>query len=164
MKITFTIIGNQDDRDGNPVPYVRMTQNDYFKPTARRYTKWKDHVKATFHRELNYMGFPIMLDDLCGGVILRKPEIPKKITLAQYQKEVKHLRRARMQKPINLKKTKSRMDIMIHWAGGVHGDPDNVWKGIADALFQNDKNVAGSFDFKNAEDFKGKVEVTIETL
>lgn len=41
----------------------------------------------------------------------------------------------------------TRMDIKIYFANDARSDPDNVWKGIADALFDNDKYLSGSFDF-----------------
>lgn len=55
------------------------------------------------------------------------------------------------------------MDIKIEWANGAHADGDNIFKGIADALFVNDKQVsAGSFESKMSEDKVGKVFVKIE--
>lgn len=64
-------------------------------------------------------------------------------------------------KPINLGKSKAYLHTMIYYANQARPDPDNVQKGIADALFVNDKNVAGSYDF--TEDKKNpRVEVTIE--
>lgn len=64
--------------------------------------------------------------------------------------------------PILLDKgQKARMEIMIYWKDHTHSDPDNVFKGIADSLFKQDKNVAGSMDFEMSPDKKGKVEVSI---
>ena len=63
-------------------------------------------------------------------------------------------------KPIDIK-TKCRIDIFITWANGVHGDPDNILKGINDALFQNDKLVACSADFTEKPTGQGTVDVTI---
>lgn len=48
------------------------------------------------------------------------------------------------------KDRKYYLDITIFYKDKTHGDSDNVFKGIADALFQkplNDKYIAGSFDF-----------------
>lgn len=56
---------------------------------------------------------------------------------------------------------KARMDIRIYWMNGIHGDPDNIFKGIADALFKNDKFLDGSFETYMSEDGKGRVEVDI---
>lgn len=64
-------------------------------------------------------------------------------------------------KPIIVRDKKMRTDIKIFWASKHHGDPDNVLKGINDALYQNDKLVAGSVDFEYDPDKKGRVEVTI---
>jgi len=52
------------------------------------------------------------------------------------------------------------MNIQIFWHGENHGDPDNVFKGIADALFADDKHLDGSF---NSQHQKGdpRVEVCI---
>jgi len=47
-----------------------------------------------------------------------------------------------MKHPIELAKgQRCMMLILIGWANGHHGDTDNVWKGIADALFVNDKDI-----------------------
>lgn len=57
--------------------------------------------------------------------------------------------------------TKTRMDIKIFWANKLHADEDNIFKGIADALFENDKNLDGSFEAHYSPDKKGRVEVII---
>lgn len=56
---------------------------------------------------------------------------------------------------------KARMSIKIYWAHGVHADPDNVFKGLADALFKNDKFLDGAFESHYAPDGRGKIEVEI---
>jgi Holliday junction resolvase RusA-like endonuclease len=53
------------------------------------------------------------------------------------------------------------MDIKVYWMNGNHGDPDNIFKGLADALFINDKFLDGSFETNNAPDGKGRVVITI---
>ncbi|HXJ42031.1 MAG TPA: hypothetical protein VNH18_22330 [Bryobacteraceae bacterium] len=55
----------------------------------------------------------------------------------------------------------AQMTMEIHWANEKHADPESVFGSLADALFENDKHVAGSFTFVHAEDKKGKVEVMI---
>ena len=68
----------------------------------------------------------------------------------------------KLRKPIDLSKAyKVRMDILIYFKDDVRADADNVFKGIADALFDNDKYVVGSFDYKTPEDGKGRVEVLL---
>lgn len=45
-------------------------------------------------------------------------------------------------KPLTmLKGQRAIMIVSIGWKNDAHGDTDNVWKGIADALFDNDKNI-----------------------
>ncbi len=39
------------------------------------------------------------------------------------------------------------LDVFIYFTNGKHGDPDNVRKGIQDALFARDSRVAGAVDF-----------------
>ncbi len=53
------------------------------------------------------------------------------------------------------------MSILIHWMGHSHGDPENIFGSIADALFSQDKYLAGEFDFRQSEDDCGHVDVTI---
>lgn len=69
---------------------------------------------------------------------------------------------AQGKKPIDLGKGSASMKIKIHWGKKVHGDPDNIWKGIADALFQNDREVEGCFSYETAPDKNGKVDVEIK--
>jgi len=51
------------------------------------------------------------------------------------------------------------VDVLVTYKDKRHGDTDNVAKGINDALFENDKYVAGSYDY--AYGAAGCVEVTI---
>jgi hypothetical protein len=44
-------------------------------------------------------------------------------------------------------KEKVFMDVMIYFGSRRHGDPENVRKGIQDAIYINDRMVAGSVDF-----------------
>ena len=48
------------------------------------------------------------------------------------------------------KKTKYYVNILIFFKDKKHGDSDNIYKGVLDAIFQkplNDKYIAGSFDY-----------------
>lgn len=56
---------------------------------------------------------------------------------------------------------RAQMSIKIYWAHGVHADPDNVFKGLADAVFKNDKFLDGAFESQYALDGRGKIEVEI---
>jgi len=39
------------------------------------------------------------------------------------------------------------MRLKIYFMNKTHGDSDNIFKGIADSMFVNDKYLTGSFDF-----------------
>ncbi|HEY1037355.1 MAG TPA: hypothetical protein VGE62_02125 [Candidatus Paceibacterota bacterium] len=65
-------------------------------------------------------------------------------------------------KPISLEKNqKAYLHTYSYFANNARPDPDNVQKGIADALFVNDKNVSGSYDFEISKEKIGKVMVRI---
>ena len=135
-KFSFTIHGNHKSNTGNPVPYTRVTQGTKFTDKAMSYASWKEHVKGSFlaycvdQKYLNHKDFKALLYAL--------PDM----------------------KPIVKSKKKCHMSIMITFVDDTHGDSDNVFKGIADALFQNDKYLSGSFDYQYGE--KGKVDIVIE--
>ena len=57
---------------------------------------------------------------------------------------------------------KLTMDIKVYFKDKTHGDSDNIFKGIADAMFKNDKYLSGSFDF-DYDINNPRVEVTINT-
>lgn len=59
--------------------------------------------------------------------------------------------------------TRTRMDVKIFWKNKAHADEDNIFKGIADALFEDDKDLDGSFTHEYCPDKKGRVEVEIIT-
>lgn len=42
---------------------------------------------------------------------------------------------------------KMQMVCIFYFRSGRHGDPDNCWKAIADALFHDDNRLVGCFDF-----------------
>jgi Holliday junction resolvase RusA-like endonuclease len=124
-EIRFTIKGNPDDIEGNPVPYARVVGRALWLPHAKKYHAWKQYVRAIFHRA--YPEFPI------GKV-----------------------------QPLTTKMSaKALLAIDIYWVNGAHADPDNIFKGIADALFENDKYLDGIFESHYASDGKGRVEVEI---
>ena len=136
MILKFEVIGNQENPKGNPIPYVRSTQRGQFKKNVVRYNRWKLWVLKCF-----YDLYPNHSPSV-GGAPLFSGKIFE-----------------------SSRKLKFRMGMMIHWANDAHADPDNVFKGIADALFSNDKYLAISgVDFCDASDGIGKVEITIEIL
>lgn len=132
--IHFSIIGNQEDKTGNPIPYMRSTQGGQWKPNVMRYNQWKGHIVASY------------LDAL--GEI-------KKIDRADFGEMHDLIQR----KPIKASKEKIYMNIMITFKDKTHADGDNIFKGVADALFMNDKYVAGSFDYQYGD--VGRIDVEI---
>lgn len=140
MKIKFTIKGNQEDPTGNPVPYVRSTRAALWRSDGRRYAAWKAYVQKQF---INCL------------IELKTHEFVKGGNLAAtFDTDTP--------KPIRIfSDAKARMDIKIFWKNGAHGDPDNIFKGIADALFVNDRNLDGSFKSAVSNDGQPKVEVTL---
>ncbi len=97
----LTLLGNQEDPEGNPIPYFRQTQRSTWTKGARRYNAWKGFVQEEFCKKFD-------------GVRLGKPipGIPR-----------------------------GRLSVDIEFRGEQHGDPDNVAKGLLDALFKNDKEM-----------------------
>lgn len=136
MNITFTIKGNQENPQGNPIPYERMTQGAFWRKDAKRYHEWKDYVRAAFIAAL-YEQDPNAATHAARLIATQTKPLTTAITAP------------------------ARMDLKIFWRNHAHADPDNIWKGIADALFVNDKNLDGSFESQQAADGKGKVEVSI---
>lgn len=130
--ITFTIKGNQEDNEGNPIPYVRVVSRALWLPNAQRYHAWKEYVRNSF-----FKGYPEYVSYSDRHLIVDDEPLTTKAS------------------------ERARMDIKIFWRNGVHGDPDNIFKGIADSLFKDDKFLDGSFESCHAPDGRGKVEVKI---
>lgn len=130
---SFTIFGTHEDTAGNPIPKIRKTMRQQWTPEAKRYVAWKGHIQKCFFDSLVGIDYP------------------------------SHLRIMRVfKKPIQLfTDEKAVMDIKIYWRDGRHGDPENVFGSIADALFFNDKYLDGSFSSEVAQDSRGRVEVKI---
>lgn len=113
--ITFTIIGNQENRKGNPIPYVRATQGSKWNDRYQRYTAFKQYVQRAY---LFADPHPPFLGEAKRRVVLGGKPIAKESELS-----------------------KSRVIATIFFGNETHCDPDNVEKGILDALFENDKHV-----------------------
>ena len=122
MTISFTIPGNHKDPLGNPVPKLKMTGRQRWTDKAQEYAAWKQYVASAFLIELQRKGDAVIHEFLKIGV----GGIKKPITLATAQR--------------------ARMDIKIWWVSENHGDPENVFGSVADALFENDKHLDGSFE------------------
>ena len=132
--IKFTIKGNQEDKDGNPIPYHRVTRNTLWTARAVRYSEWKSYVAKQLHD--HYKTLP-----KTRQAVLKE--------LFDFSKD----------KPINKTNRKIAVMIKIVYKSKTHGDSDNIFKGIADSIFQDDKYVIGSFDFSYGK--VGQVDVEI---
>ncbi|HVB33733.1 MAG TPA: hypothetical protein VNJ52_05085 [Patescibacteria group bacterium] len=131
MTIHFIIPGNQDDPNGNPIPKIKKTFRQQWTPAAQRYAAWKDYVAWT------------LIDQMPEVLAL-----PFKKNLLQKGKPIDGTPDA-------------KMEIMIYWANEKHADSESVFGSIADAIFSNDKHLAGEIRYTHAKDRKGKVEVAI---
>lgn len=144
MTIKFTIEGNHEDRGGNPIPKIKKTAGQQWTPAAQRYVGWKEYVQREFGIAL-------------GNHLLTHPEDQGVVMSGS------GMVRRGAPKPIALKpEQKAHMAIKIYWKNRAHPDPENVFGSIADAIFQNDNALDGSFEAQVAEDGKGRVEVEIK--
>lgn len=133
--IEFTIYGNHEDEKGNPLPKHRKTARQQFTASARRYHEYLDYVRTSFI-------------DQCA------PNGRAKFD-AQHLSFIGR-------KPLNTGDRKCKMSIFIEWGNNAHGDPENIFGAIADALFENDKYLAGDIDFAPEPTGAGRVTVRIE--
>ena len=140
MVIEFTIVGNPKDEKGNAVPKLKMTGRQHWTDKAQAYVAWKKHVTCAFFKGL--------ADNSGMGDV-----------------DVKAIREfvdnLAVIKPLITEKQKVRMDIFIRWKDHTHGDPENIFGSIADAIFKQDKYLAGSFDFVEEPTGAGEVDVKI---
>lgn len=149
MQIRFTIEGNHLDIKGNPVPYMRLVRG-HWKKGDEKYLEWGDYVRARFQRTANIISDPI-------GTNARVMRSGKEIVGICDAGEIV----LNIEKPITVQQLKMRLDLKIYWHNKAHGDPDNIFKGIADALIHQDKNVDGSFASEMAPDKIGRVEALL---
>ena len=124
MTISFTIHGNQENPEGNPIPYHRSTQGAKWNPAHRRYLLWKDYVRQELHAQT---------------------EIDRSNRLDSHPFQ---------------NKARGSVSIRIDFADETHADPDNIVKGILDALFKTDKEIDVHTEH-TCENPQGKVEVNI---
>lgn len=134
--IKFTVYGTNEDPKGNPIPYTRTTQKSQWTPRAMRYQNWKGRVVAAY------------LDAI---------EAIPKIARADFGEAHDLIQR----KPIKAVVWKQSMHMQIYYKDEKHPDSDNVFKGIADALFMNDKHLVGSFDYHHDREGGGRIEIQI---
>lgn len=137
MNLEFTIEGNPDDPTGNAVPKLKMTGKQHWTKKAQRYVAWKEHVCSAFFQGLKNM------------------QSEERAEMEEFVDYLTHV------KPLFTGTKKVHMDLMIYWKNGRHGDPENIFGSIADAIFDQDKYLAGSFDFEEKPVGAGRVDVKI---
>lgn len=132
-EINFIIHGNDESLTGNPGGYTRMLKGSQ-KPSAIKYRLWCIHVRKEYNKQIH------------------------RETRNKTWEEISR------EKPLTTTKEKpARMDIEIDFADDKRSDCDNVYKGIADALFENDKYImVGSFIGKQSPNKVGEVRVKIK--
>lgn len=137
--LQFTISGNHENPEGNPVPYTRVL-NHSWRGDSVRYMRWCGYVRKQLLKSLNEVSIEEMRKEGSSiGILEGKLRVPKE--------------------------KKVRVGISVAWASNTHGDLDNVLKGILDSVFENDKNVCGfTARAAPAKDKKGKVDVVISII
>ena len=114
LELRFLVPGNQENPEGNPIPYHRMTQRSKWTKAAQRYLAYKNYV---------------VRHALEAGL-----KIDKLTRNGCYQ-----------------------LDVICLFHSENHGDPENIRKGIQDALFQvaGDKHVWGQVTFADGANNPG---------
>lgn len=141
IQYSFVVLGNPGNEFGNPQPYFRQTQNSKWSPEAKRYHDWQMHVAQSFVIQAE-------LDD----------KTRREVAISMVQ----NLR------PLNIPDGHTaELNVDIWVVDEKHADADNIFKGILDSLFVNDKKVvAGSFllrkDTREKESRQGQVYVIIK--
>lgn len=117
----------------NPVPYLRMTQREVHLLRIPRHKVNCRNIKK-YDAIIRYLGYK---KDVWTFLPLTFMDLDqsKKIYMRCY----------------------------FYFSSGKHGDPDNCWKAVADAIFKNDNKVVGEFDFGICPD-RPRTEVEIEEV
>lgn len=123
------------DPEGTAIPKLKKTGRQFWTPEAKRYVAWKNHVVQSF----------------LESVRTTRPVI--------YAAAL--LRVSYGEKPIPAFKGKARMTVNAYYKNHRHPDTENVFGSVADALFENDNNLVGTFDFEVGGD---KTSTVIATL
>ena len=173
-QVTFTITGNHESLTGNPVPFQRMLASQ-MRYAAGRYVQWQSFVRTQFDRNAeisanieSHTGHDFKTAKLATvnkGTIsdtslgLWEQTITVTDGVAAECARLDTVRRAKKPHPIKIESYRAEMHLKIYWADEKHGDADNVFKGIADSLFENDKELDGSFkSYHSHTPGRGRVE------
>lgn len=143
MKLTFEIVGTHEG-DNHALPKIKKTRNSYWTPEAQRYAAFKRHIEDAFIRAAKEQKTEQSVDQ-------------RLVQLSLYPRDIT------AKKPIMLHPAAhARMDIFIVFKNRKHADPENIFGSIADALFQNDARLRGSFDFsENGPNAKVRVSISV---
>lgn len=137
LTLSFEVRGGGYDPMANPMPKLKLTGRQAWLQRVQNYVEWKEHVQLAFVDALK------AYDAELG--------------------KVAEQRVAGGEKPLDTGKHPMYMHIHIYWRGDAHGDPENVFGSIADAMFHNDKYLALKVDYtpqpKTAEPY---VTITIQ--
>lgn len=123
------------DPQGHPLPKLRMTGGQSWKPEVKRYMAWKAHVAQSFLEAL------------------------RKTRPVIYAAAL--MRTSYGAKPVPSFPEKASMTVIAYYRNRKHADTENVFGSVADALFENDNNLVGNFDFE-LTDADPRVVVTLE--
>jgi len=121
LALSFEVRGGGYDEMANPMPKLKLTGRQAWVQRVQNYVEWKEHVQLAFVDA-------VKAHDAALGKVAEQ-------------------RVANGEKPLDTGKHPMRMHIHIYWRGDAHADPENVFGSIADALFSNDKYLAGTFDY-----------------
>lgn len=134
IDITFTIRGDGRASSGNPLPKAKLTGGQQWTDRAQKYVAFKSHVVACLlDATRNTPPYPMIVRNIG---LLGKPFTTKTYGLIE-------------------------MSIAIRFVEGQHGDPENVFGAIADALFKQDKFLDGRFTARPSTNGCGEVDVAI---
>lgn len=131
QEYSVTVTGNPEDPLGNPIPYKRSTQRTQWKLEIILYNQWKDYIRNTIFKVYPDTQYE------AGG---------------RFKLQIHPFTTSRQQK--------AYMSLKIFFKGHSFGDPDNIFKGIADALFKCDKYLAGSFDFEYSNSPRVEIKIS----
>lgn len=137
----FNVIGNPDDPKGNPQPYFRQTQGSKHSPGAKRYQRWQWHVADALINQVE-------------AVTGQDSLIRRNIAMSM----IKNYR------PLNIAPGHDVcVEAEIYVKDNKHADADNIFKGILDSIFVNDKQVVeGHFKLFHSKEIAPQVIVTIK--
>jgi len=131
MHTHFGFAGNGQDPKGNAIPYYRITQRSKFKDPGAK----------------RYAAWK----EFVGWVAIETKAMPI----------IRKIEKAVEEAPEFERKIKVDVDIIFSKDNHNHADPDNVKKGIHDALFVDDKYIMGMVDFHYGKDPRVDVYISL---